>query len=78
MAAPHAVAAPSRVQKLMSSSSRRFDGKSRSLDDREYLLNKQSKYDANRYKILNKKKKKRQIPTKFMTFKESSLFILFQ
>ena len=36
MAAPLAVTAPSSVQNLMNSSSRRFDGKSRSLDDRDY------------------------------------------
>ena len=35
MAAPLAVTAPSSVQNLMKSSSRRFDGKSRSLDDRD-------------------------------------------
>ena len=35
MAAPLAVTAPSGVQILMKSSSRRFDGKSRSLDDRD-------------------------------------------
>ena len=37
MAAPFAETAPSSVQKLMNSSSRRFDGKSRSLDDRDYM-----------------------------------------
>ena len=36
MAAPIAVTAPSSVQNLKKSSSRRFDGKSRSLDDRDY------------------------------------------
>ena len=35
MAAPFAVIAPSSVQNLMNSSSRRFDGKSRSLNDRD-------------------------------------------
>ena len=35
MDAPFAVTAPSSVQNLMNSSSRRFDGKSRSLDDRD-------------------------------------------
>ena len=37
MAAPFAVTAPSNIQNLMKSSSRRFDGKSRSLDDRDYI-----------------------------------------
>ena len=37
MAASLAVTAPSSVQNLMKSSSRRFDGKSMSLDDRDYL-----------------------------------------
>ena len=37
MAAPLAVTAPSSVQNLMKSSSRRFDGKSRSLDDRDFI-----------------------------------------
>ena len=37
MAAPIAVSAPSSVWNLMKSSSRRFDGKSRSLDDRDYV-----------------------------------------
>ena len=36
MAAPFAVTAPSSVQNLINSSSRWFDGKSRSLDDRDY------------------------------------------
>ena len=36
MAAPIAVTAPSSVQNLKKSSSRRFDGKSMSLDDRDY------------------------------------------
>ena len=36
MAAPIAVTAPSCVQNLKKSSSRRFDGKSMSLDDRDY------------------------------------------
>ena len=36
MAGPFAVTAPSSLQNLMKSSSRRFDGKSRSLDDRDY------------------------------------------
>ena len=35
IAAPLAVTTPSSVQNLMKSSSRRFDGKSRSLDDRD-------------------------------------------
>ena len=35
MAAPMAVTAPSSVQNLKKSSSRRFDGKSMSLDDRD-------------------------------------------
>ena len=35
MAAPFPVTAPSSVQNLMNSSSRRFDGKSKSLDDRD-------------------------------------------
>ena len=38
MAAPFPVTMPSSVQNLMKSSSRRFDGKSRSLDDRDYNL----------------------------------------
>ena len=38
MAGPLAVTAPSSVQKLINSSSRRFDGKSRSLDDRDYAI----------------------------------------
>ena len=38
MAAPFPVTMPSSVQNLMKSSSRRFDGKSRSLDDRDYSL----------------------------------------
>ena len=37
MAAPFAVTAPSSVQNLMNSSSRRFDTKLRSLDDRDYF-----------------------------------------
>ena len=37
MAAPIAVTAHSSVQNLKKSSSRRFDGKSRSLDDRDYI-----------------------------------------
>ena len=37
MAAPFQVSMPSSVQNLMKSSSRRFDGKSRSLDDRDYF-----------------------------------------
>ena len=37
MAAPFPVTMPSSVQILMKSSSRRFDGKSRSLDDRDYV-----------------------------------------
>ena len=37
MAAPLAVTAPSNLQNSMKSSSRRFDGKSRSLGDRDYL-----------------------------------------
>ena len=36
MAAPLAVTTPSSVQNLMKSLSRRFDGKLRSLDDRDY------------------------------------------
>ena len=36
MAAPLTITAPSNVQSLMKSSSRRFDGKSRSLNDRDY------------------------------------------
>ena len=36
MAAPIAVTAPSSVQNLKKSSSRRFDGKSMSLGDRDY------------------------------------------
>ena len=36
MAAPFPVTMPSSVQNLTKSSSRRFDGKSRSLDDRDY------------------------------------------
>ena len=39
MTAPFAVTAPSSVQNLMSNSSRQFDGKSRSLDDRDYTVN---------------------------------------
>ena len=37
MTAPFAITAPSCVQNLMNSSSRRFDGKSMSLDDRDYI-----------------------------------------
>ena len=42
MAAPLAVTAPSSLQNLMKSSSRQFDGKSRSLDDRDYKLSQNS------------------------------------
>ena len=42
MAAPIAVTAPSSVQNLKKSSSRRFDGKSRSLDDRDYYSERQN------------------------------------
>ena len=38
MAAPIAVTAHSSVQNLKKSSSRRFDGKSMSLDDRDYIF----------------------------------------
>ena len=44
MAAPIAVIAPSSVQNLMNSSSRRLDGKSRSLDVRDYLTAHQKLY----------------------------------
>ena len=39
MAAPFPDTMPSSVQNLLKSSSRRFDGKSRSLDDRDYSNN---------------------------------------
>ena len=42
--APIAVIAPSSVQNLMNSSSRRLDGKSRSLDVRDYLTAHQKLY----------------------------------
>ena len=38
MAAPFAVTKPSSDEHLINSSSRRFDGKSRSLDDRDYVV----------------------------------------
>ena len=37
MAAPFTITAPSSVQNLMNSSSRQFDGKSRSRDDWDYI-----------------------------------------
>ena len=44
MAAPFSVTAPSSIQNLMNSSSRRFDGKSRSLDDRDYTTDTQCRH----------------------------------
>ena len=48
MAAPLAVTAPSSLQNSMKSSSRRFDGKSRSLDDRDYIISEKN------YQIFNR------------------------